>query len=175
MSPQAPPPSIWRRLRSIGLLPGLVTVAIPALLIYLSGTNVGWGLDWPWRELPLVAGVAAFVFGLRLVWETISLFGSVGEGTLAPWDPTRKLVVTGPYLRVRNPMITGVGLVLLGEAALLGSPQILIEFGVFALANGIYIPLIEEPGLVNRFGNDYVEYRRAVPRWIPRREPWTQL
>ena len=105
--------------------------------------------------------------------ETISLFSSRGEGTLALWDPTRKLVVAGPYLRVRNPMITGVGLVLAGEAMALGSVAILIELGIFALANALWMPLIEEPGLVRRFGDSYLAYRRAVPRWIPRRRPWT--
>jgi protein-S-isoprenylcysteine O-methyltransferase Ste14 len=70
-------------------------------------------------------------------------------------------------------MITGVGLLLLGEAAILGSTPILVELGLFALANLVYIPLLEEPDLAARFGADYEEYRRAVPRWIPRRTPWT--
>jgi protein-S-isoprenylcysteine O-methyltransferase Ste14 len=68
-------------------------------------------------------------------------------------------------------MITGVGLILLGEVAILGSPAILIEFGLFALLNLTYIPLVEEPGLSARFGSEYEEYRRSVPRWIPRRTP----
>jgi protein-S-isoprenylcysteine O-methyltransferase Ste14 len=96
------------------------------------------------------------------------LFARVGEGTLAPWDPTRKLVVRGPYRHVRNPMITGVLAILLGEAALFGSwPLLVWAFGFFAL-NAIYMPLVEEPGLVRRFGDDYVRYRRNVPRWLPR-------
>jgi protein-S-isoprenylcysteine O-methyltransferase Ste14 len=152
----------------------MVAIAIPGLLAYLNGTEVGWGLEWPWKALPPLAGAAAIVAGLRLIYETIALFGSVGEGTLAPWDPTRKLVVRGPYLRVRNPMISGVGLVVLGVAALLGSVPVLIEFVLFAAINAAYIPAFEEPGLVRRFGDDYADYRRAVPRWIPRRTPWSQ-
>jgi protein-S-isoprenylcysteine O-methyltransferase Ste14 len=123
--------------------------------------------------LPVLAGAGALLTGLWLAVETIALFGRVGKGTLAPWDPTRKLVVRGPYRRVRNPMISGVGLILLGEAAILGSAPILVELGLFALANLIYIPLIEEPDLAARFGAEYEEYRRAVPRWIPKRTPWT--
>ena len=119
----------------------------------------------------MVAGIGSLALGLRLMWETIGLFGRVGEGTLAPWDPTRKMVVQGPYRRVRNPMITGVGLVLLGEAVALGSVPIAIELGVFALANALWMPLVEEPGLARRFGAEYESYRREVPRWIPKLRP----
>jgi protein-S-isoprenylcysteine O-methyltransferase Ste14 len=153
-------------------LPGTVAIVIPALLVAGSGTNVGWGLDGPAIALPLLAAAMALAAGLRLVVQTIAMFGSEGEGTLAPWDPTRRLVVAGPYRRVRNPMITGVALVLLGEAALLGSVPILIELAVFAALNATYMPLVEEPGLARRFGAEYEEYREAVPRWIPRREDW---
>ena len=161
-------PSRWRHLRAIGPLPGMVAVVVPALLALAYGTNVGWGLASPAGALPVLAGVLPIAAGLRLIWETISLFGSVGKGTLAPWDPTTRLVVEGPYRRVRNPMISGVGAVLMGEAALLGSVPILIEFAVFATVNAIYIPLFEEPGLERRFGEEYREYKRRVPRWIPR-------
>ncbi len=166
-------PPVWRRLLSVLLLPTSVAIVIPALLVNGYGTKVGWGLPGVAAALPVIGGAIALLIGLRLAYETISLFGSEGEGTLAPWDPTRRLVVRGPYRRVRNPMITGVGLVLLGEAAILGSTAILAEFGIFALANLTYIPLIEEPDLFARFGTEYEDYRRAVPRWIPRRTPWT--
>jgi protein-S-isoprenylcysteine O-methyltransferase Ste14 len=165
--------SASRQLRAIALLPGMVAVVIPALLVWLYGTDVGWGLAFPLSALPVLAGATLMIVALRLWSETVRLFASVGEGTLAPWDPTRRLVVRGPYRRVRNPMISAVAVVLLGEALALGSTAILIEFGVFALINATFIPLAEEPDLVRRFGDEYEEYRRAVPRWIPRRTPWT--
>lgn len=151
----------------------MATIVIPALLVYFFDSEIGWGLPGATAALPVLVGAGLVIPGLLLMRETITLFSRAGEGTLAPWDPTRKLVVRGPYLRVRNPMITGVSLVILGEGLALGSVPILIEFGLFALANAIFIPLFEEPGLVRRFGDEYVEYRRAVPRWIPRRTPWT--
>ena len=165
--------SRFRVLRAAALLPGTVAVAIPALLVWLYGTDVGSGLESPLSALPVLAGGALIVVALRLWLETARLFATAGDGTLAPWDPTRKLVVRGPYLRVRNPMISAVTFTLLGEALLLGSIAILVEFALFALVNAIYIPLAEEPGLVRRFGDEYEQYRRAVPRWIPRRKPWT--
>jgi protein-S-isoprenylcysteine O-methyltransferase Ste14 len=151
----------------------MATVVLPLALVLASGTNVGWGLPGGLVALPVLAGAALVIPGLLLMRETITLFAMIGEGTLAPWDPTRKLVVHGPYRRVRNPMITGVALVILGEGLILGSVAILIEFAVFALANALWMPLVEEPGLVRRFGTGYEEYRRAVPRWVPLREPWT--
>ena len=65
-------------------------------------------------------------------------------------------------------MITGVALILLGEAALLGSSAVLIWFGAFVIANALWLPLVEEPRLVRRFGDDYRRYTREVPRFLPR-------
>ena len=81
-------------------------------------------------------------------------------------------MVRGPYRHVRNPMISGVGFVLLGEAATFQSLGLLIWFAGFAAANAIYMPLAEEPGLRRRFGEDYERYSRNVPRWLPRLRPW---
>jgi protein-S-isoprenylcysteine O-methyltransferase Ste14 len=69
-------------------------------------------------------------------------------------------------------MITGVCAVLLGEGIVMGSWPLLLWFGLVALVNVIYIPRVEEPGLLARFGESYREYSRHVPRWIPRRTPW---
>jgi protein-S-isoprenylcysteine O-methyltransferase Ste14 len=114
--------------------------------------------------LPIAAG-----FGLW-VW-TVRLLARIGRGTLAPWDPTRRLVVEGPYRHVRNPMITGVLAVLLGEAALFESAGVLIWTAAFFAINCAYFVLVEEPGLERRFGDEYRDYSRAVPRWIPRLSP----
>ena len=166
-------PGFGRQLLAVLLLPFMVTIVVPGALVWVFGASIGWELPGFAGSLPVIAGAASITAGVRLVFDTIFLFATRGRGTLAPWDPTSRLVVEGPYLRVRNPMITGVALVLLGEAALLGSPSILIELGVFALANALWMPLVEEPGLSRRFGEDYEEYKGAVPRWIPRRRPWT--
>jgi protein-S-isoprenylcysteine O-methyltransferase Ste14 len=161
----------WRHVKAIGLLPAMVTIAIPAVILVTGGTNLGWGLEAPWSVLPVFAGAALVLCGLAVWWWTVRLFAREGEGTLAPWDPTRKLVVAGPYRYVRNPMITGVLLVLLGEAALFGSPWILVWALAFFAVNAAWFPLVEEPGLVERFGDEYEQYRRHVPRWVPRLTP----
>lgn len=152
--------SVWRHARAIGLLPFVVTLVVPGVIVWRSGAApVNWA-----RAVPGLALIAA---GLALVAWTVGLFVTVGRGTLAPWDPTERIVVRGPYRHVRNPMIEGVLLVLLGEAVLLGSLPLLLWFVAVLAANAVYIPL-EEPGLRRRFGTDYDVYRASVPRWLPR-------
>jgi protein-S-isoprenylcysteine O-methyltransferase Ste14 len=155
--------SLWRHLAAILLLPGVVTVGVPALIVWQNGASVG---------LLAVIGIPLLAVGLLLLARTIKLFASVGRGTLAPWDPTKRLVVRGPYRYVRNPMISGVLFVLLGEAALAGSLPLLLWFGAVFAANAVYLPLVEEPGLSRRFGDDYATYKANVPRWLPRIRPW---
>jgi protein-S-isoprenylcysteine O-methyltransferase Ste14 len=165
--------SVARQLRAIGPLPAVATLLVPALALWVGdGPWVGFGLSLPLALLPAVAGAALIAQGLALMARTISLFARVGKGTLAPWDPTRRLVVLGPYRHVRNPMISGVMSILLGEGVLLGSPLILGWFAIFVALNAIFIPLVEEPDLARRFGDEYLEYKRNVPRWIPRPRAW---
>ena len=107
---------------------------------------------------------------LPCVWE----FAWRGFGTPAPFDPPRKLVVSGPYRFVRNPMYVGFGLVLLGEAIVFpNSTRVLLALIVILwLAVSLFIIGYEEPTLRRMFGEDYQAYCRAVRRWIPRLRPW---
>jgi protein-S-isoprenylcysteine O-methyltransferase Ste14 len=160
----------WRHARAIALLPGTAAVVVPAvILIAGDGPNVGWGLDGVLAAVPVLVGAAFVAAGLSMWAWTVRLFARIGKGTLAPWDPTRHLVVEGPYRVVRNPMITAVLGVLLGEAILVGSVGIGIWCAVFVAINWAYFVLVEEPGLERRFGDEYRAYKRRVPRWIPRR------
>jgi len=107
--------------------------------------------------------------GACLCWISVSLFSKHGGGgTPAPYDPPKIFVARGVYTRVRNPMVTGVILVLLGEAMLSGSIPILIWCLIFVQGCLFLIPFWEEPELKRRFGEPYCEYKRQVPRWIPK-------
>jgi protein-S-isoprenylcysteine O-methyltransferase Ste14 len=146
---------------------------IPTLIVWpLGSLDVGWGLATPLCLLPPLVAIALIAAGVALWYRTVALFARIGRGTLAPLDPPRRLVVAGPYRYVRNPMITGVTTVLLGEAALGGSPALLIWAAAFFAINAIWFPLGEERRLEQRFGDDYRVYKRNVPRWIPRLRPW---
>jgi protein-S-isoprenylcysteine O-methyltransferase Ste14 len=111
--------------------------------------------------------------GLSLMVATILLFVTIGKGTLAPWNPTERLVVQGVYRYVRNPMISGVFFILLGQAVTAASLPLACWFLAFVVVNVIYIPLVEEPGLAKRFREEYLAYKQSVPRWLPRMRPWT--
>ena len=137
---------------------------MPALILLATGANVS--------ALSAAGGVLLTALGLALVVWTIRLFVTEGHGTLAPWDPTSALVVRGPYRHVRNPMITGVVLVLAGEAVVAQSAPLAVWLGCVALVNAIYMPLVEEPGLRRRFGDAYDVYCANVPRWLPRLRAW---
>jgi protein-S-isoprenylcysteine O-methyltransferase Ste14 len=161
-----------KQLRAIFFLPVMVMVIVPALLVFGGGINWAWGLSalWFW-VVAFLSGMGA-VIGFWLFAQTVPLLVRCGQGTLAPWDPPRRLVVRGIYRHVRNPMISGVICVLSGETLLFGSIALLGWFLFFALANVLYIPRVEEHGLEERFGADYVLYKKNVPRWIPRRTAW---
>ena len=116
----------------------------------------------------------ALAGGSILVANIITLIRT-GKGTLAPWTPTRRLVIRGMYAHVRNPMISGVLMTLLGESLIFHSASIFTWLVVFFSVNHVYFIISEEPGLESRFGDEYREYKRNVPRWIPRLTPWTPL
>ena len=161
--------TILRHLLAILLLPFIVVVIVPAWLLGAFGTDGGhWveasALVWLLRAI----GLGLLIVGLGLFSWCVSLFVQVGRGTLAPWDPTRSLVAVGPYRFVRNPMISGVEAMLVGEALLWGSLALGLWASVFAGINHVYIVLVEEPGLEQRFGEPYRVYKESVPRWIPR-------
>jgi protein-S-isoprenylcysteine O-methyltransferase Ste14 len=113
------PPGILmllRHLLSVLLLPFVVAVVVPYALIDGTAGHLELNTDSAWTVLRMVAGAALLLAGLVLFVWSLALFATIGRGTLAPWDPTRNLVAVGPYRYVRNPMISGVGLILLGEA-----------------------------------------------------------
>lgn len=163
---------LLRHLASILLLPFLVAVMVPTYLLK-SSDDSRWASGGV-AEMPArAAGALLLGIGVYLFAWCVLLFARVGRGTLAPWDPTRALVAVGPYRWVRNPMITGVALILVGEALIWGSWRLAAWAAAFTVINHVYFVLVEEPGLRRRFGQSYDEYAVAVPRWLPR--PWRAI
>jgi protein-S-isoprenylcysteine O-methyltransferase Ste14 len=162
-------PSLLRHLRDILILPFTVTCILP-FFIYNPAQH-----DIPNNLLVRTIGLVFLLCGVSLFLYTVILFNNIGKGTLAPWSPTQKLVVVGPYRYCRNPMISGVLFILLGEVFILHSTNVLIEVVFFLLINTLYFIFSEEPGLLRRFGEDYQVYKQNVPRWIPRITPYREL
>jgi len=160
-----------RHLAAVALLPFTVTVLVPAWIARSQGAVLRFGGS-AGPLLLQALGLAGLGAGLLLFGASLRRFAADGRGTLAPWDPPRRFVVRGPYQYVRNPMISGVILILAGEALVLRSPPHGLWAAGFALLNLVFIPLVEEPQLERRFGDAYREYRRHVRRFVPRLTPW---
>ncbi len=132
-----------------------------------------------WRlQAPLFDGTASRWLGAALLGLGVPLLGDAlvrfvrqGRGTPAPVAPPARLVATGPYRYVRNPMYLGVVAMILGQALLLGSRAVLVYGGCAALAFHLFVVLYEEPNLARRFGAEYTAYCRQVRRWLPRLTP----
>jgi protein-S-isoprenylcysteine O-methyltransferase Ste14 len=161
---------LFRHLLSVALLPFVVVVIVPRMLLARDALDGVASSDFAW--MLRLAGAIVFAAGLALFCWCVLLFARVGRGTLAPWDPTRRLVIVGPYRHVRNPMITAVGAMLAGEMLFFHSARIGVWLLLFVAINHTYFLLLEEPGLDARFGEEYERYRLNVPRWLPRRVGW---
>ncbi len=120
----------------------------------------------------IIPGIIFICVGILVIIKTIQVFIMIGKGTLAPWDPTRNIVTVSLYGYVRNPMILGVFIVLIGESITFTSLSIAVWTIAFFIINTVYFIVSEEPGLEKRFGKEYIEYKNNVPRWIPRLKPW---
>lgn len=155
-------------------LPFAALVLVPVLILVIAGSTV-FGLNFFWPLIQVILGLIVCVAGIKLMSVTIRMLATTGEGTLAPWDPTAVLVTEGIYSHVRNPMITGVLIVLLGESLLLGSLGIFLWAIAFTAGNTYYFRHSEEDGLEKRFGDAYLDYKRNVPMWFPRIRPWKKV
>jgi len=119
-------------------------------------------------------GALLIAAGITILLESFGRFALEGIGTPAPIFPPRRLVVTGFYRYVRNPMYVAATSLLLGQALLLGDIRIL-AYAMFALlATNLFVLTYEEPTLRKTFGAEYETYCAHVPRWIPRFTPWRE-
>ena len=107
--------------------------------------------------------------GAALAIACILAFALVGHGTPAPFDPPRRLVVSGPYHLVRNPLYVAAVLALSGSAMFWQSAALLAFAGLFFVTSHLVVVLYEEPALRRTFGDAYMAYCRRTGRWWPRR------
>ncbi len=135
-----------------------------------------------WRFRPPLLGLAAFrtagalliAAGLPVLLESFWRFAMKGLGTPAPILPTRRLVVSGLYRHVRNPMYLAVVAMILGQALLFGNVG-LLEYGALVwCAFHVFVLVYEEPALTVAYPAEYPDFRQHVPRWIPRLRPWRE-
>lgn len=91
------------------------------------------------------------------------------KGTPVPMNPPPKLITDGPYAYSRNPMMTGLFMVIVGIGILFGSITLtFIMTPLFVFMSILGFKYMEEPELEKRFGNEYREYKKRTPIIIPK-------
>jgi len=139
---------------------------IPFLLIYLNARI----------NLPVFSNLFFTIVGLFLIFIGTAvflycsgLFIKIGKGTPAPIEPPKKLVIKGLYKFTRNPIYLGYMSIFFGEFFIFGQFLLLVYFILSISLIHFYVFCREEPLLKRRFGKDYIEYMKRVPRWFPKK------
>ena len=148
------------------LFPGIIAVYIPWRFFgvrYASVEGIGGVIGW-----------LLVLIGAVLLLASIVEFARRGKGTLSPVDPPKRLVVSGPYRWVRNPMYAGVVFMLVGQSLFTSGLGLVVYVAVLFGIVDVFITLHEEPYLEHMFGDSFREYKRNVRRWMPRIRPWRQ-
>jgi protein-S-isoprenylcysteine O-methyltransferase Ste14 len=134
-----------------------------------SAAAVGLASVDPLRMAPgpvRYVGLIGLVAGLALVAWTVLTYSWAGE-TLSPVVEPDRLVTAGPLAWTRNPLYLGVVTAVVGVAVLAGSPVAGAYGGLLAVVYHAIVVVVEEPKLEAAFGDEYRNYREAVPRWLP--------
>jgi protein-S-isoprenylcysteine O-methyltransferase Ste14 len=163
----------------------LAALGSALFLVIAPGTVAGFGPWWisHWRMQPPLLGLLAFrvlgalliALGLPVLLDSFARFALQGLGTPAPVAPPHRLVVTGLYRYVRNPMYVAVVSVITGQGLLLGDARVLEYAAIVWLGFHLFVLLCEEPTLRASFGAEYDEFCANVRRWIPRVRAWRKV
>jgi protein-S-isoprenylcysteine O-methyltransferase Ste14 len=155
--------------------------------------SLGWGValggtfacllpyllhEWHFHQAPHYWPVAQAVGGLLICSGLVPIVRSFADfvradGTPVPLASPPRLVVTGFYRYVRNPIYVGFVGILAGQALLFASLGLLEYTAVAWCVGAAAVRFYEEPTLARKFGTDYQVYRHAVRAWVPRLRPWT--
>lgn len=149
------------------IAPGFVAGLVPWWMSHWQLKPAFFGL----LSVRIVGGVL-LCLGLAALLDSFVRFALQGVGTPAPVFPTRRLVVTGLYRYVRNPMYVAVVSTIFGQALILGDAALLEYGGLVWLLFHAFVLIYEEPTLRASFGPEYKAYCNDVRRWIPRLNAW---
>ena len=159
-----------RKVRTLLTPVGLVVFGLFTVLFVVAAILVDGWLGLP-GLLPegarLHVGIPLITIGIAVTaWSAIHFLRV--QGTPVPFNPPPELVETGPYRFVRNPMVTGVFVLLFGIGFAADSLSLVCLFTpLYVLAHAWELKEIEEPELERRLGERYVEYRSRTPMFVP--------
>jgi protein-S-isoprenylcysteine O-methyltransferase Ste14 len=143
-------------------IPFLMLVVSSYVDLWLRLPKFCYGLINP------MVGVLFVIVGWLFANWTVKVQFSLGRGTPIPLMATQRLIIQEPYTYCRNPMTLGTAIFYLGVAIWLGSISAVGLGLVYPVGILIYIKLIEEKELEERFGSEYLEYKMRTPFLIPR-------
>lgn len=145
------------------VVPGTACVLIPYYILNRAQIS----LTPPLGILQFLAILIAGLGACMIIWVSTA-FVRQGKGTPIPIDPPTQFIITGLYRYVRNPMYVGAVLIVLAEAFYFYSTWLVFyAIGLWAILH-IALVTFEEPQLKKRFGAEYEQYLKTVPRWIPK-------
>jgi protein-S-isoprenylcysteine O-methyltransferase Ste14 len=129
-----------------------------------------WKLNSPFFDFAPIRAIGAvlILLGIAEVFESFSRFTIQGQGTPSPLVPPARLVASGAYRRIRNPMYLAIVAIIGGQSLLLGDVGLLIYAVSLWLAFHLFVMIYEEPALRKLFGKNYEDFYAQVPRWLPR-------
>ncbi len=158
-------PKLWR-----GSLPDHPDLPIKPPLIFVIAMAIGFGADWIW-PVPVrpagwsSAGLAIALLAILLIFWSADLFRRRGT-EVVPWKPTTTIVTTGPYAVSRNPIYIGFALVQIGIGVATNRLAVVLMVIPALVATHTIVVAREEAYLTRKFGEEYLEYRRRVRRWV---------
>jgi len=149
---------------------GLLLGVIPVVAQQQSGADLRPLFERPTWQLSLIAQALALpaILGLSAVQE----FAVRGGGTPLPFDPPQRLVTSGPYAYVANPMQASACLVLLTLAVVLTSGWLAVAALIDVVYGAGLAGWLEHNRMHTQFGADWLAYRRNVRVWWPRWRPY---
>jgi protein-S-isoprenylcysteine O-methyltransferase Ste14 len=156
-------------IRVLRILALNIFLSLLAILLVARLIKVGqlWFQPLPtWLEL--VAWPLFMIGSILIIWASVTLAKKSGASG-APGDPNQKLVDSGPYRWLRNPIYAGDVLLVFGVAFFTRSLTLLAAACLIPFFLDRYVRRIEEPRLLQRLGEPYAEYSQRVSRWIPKR------
>jgi len=145
------------------VVPGTACILVPYFILKASSVSFT-----PTIGLGQISACLIVACGIFMVLWVSTAFVRKGQGTPIPIDPPTRLIIQGLYRYVRNPMYVGAILIVLGEVIYFHFGWLLLyAVGLWTILHTALI-IFEEPQLRHRFGVEYEQYLRTVPRWIPK-------
>lgn len=158
--------ALWHILKNSGFTVTVLGVVVGWVPLRWFERHARWPEQWTGLHFAaLTLGTLALGVFLHCQW----LLATRGQGTPAPIDPPKKLVRRGAYKWVRNPLYLALFALIGSEALFLRSGHVAVYFVCLVCAIHVYVLLFEEEAMRRRFGAIYEDYRREVPRWLPRK------